>query len=155
MLAGLGIMWGALLIPKPRDDARYERTLKLLADVRDGANRPGRWVMIPRRGSRFMGPRERSRSRVRQRRRRVLGVLGEAIAFSALIGAFPPLRAMWVITGALVVLLAVYVALLVRLREAAALVEPAVRQAAVLPEADLVVVRRTVDDPVDATAAAG
>jgi len=77
---------------------------------------PGRWVLMPRRGGRFLGPGGRARARVRERRRRVFTVLIESLGITALIGAFPPLRAMWWVTAAFVGLIGVYVYLLVRLR---------------------------------------
>ena len=89
-------------------------------DMLSHLNRPGRWVLMPRRDERFLGPGGRARARARERRRRVFTVLFEAIALTGLIGAFPPLRAMWWVTAAFLVLLAAYVYLLVQLRPSAA-----------------------------------
>jgi hypothetical protein len=84
--------------------------------MRESAQPPGRWVLMPRPDERFVGRGSRARARVRERRRRVLTVLAEAAAFSGLIGAFPPLRPMWILTGVIGILLGMYVLLLLRLR---------------------------------------
>jgi hypothetical protein len=73
---------------------------------------------MPRPDERFVGRGTRSRARVRERRRRVLTVLGEAAVFTGLIGAFPPLRPMWILTAVIGILLGTYLVLLVRLRPA-------------------------------------
>ncbi len=73
-----------------------------------------RRVLMPRDG--LLGRQARARSRARERRRRVLTALLEAIGLTALIGVVPPLRAMWVATGVLLVALGLYVWLLLRLR---------------------------------------
>lgn len=78
--------------------------------------RPGRWVIMPRRGERFMGPRGRARTRVRQRRRQVFAVLVESGGLALLIGLFPPLHAMLYLAATVFGLLLVYSALLVRIR---------------------------------------
>lgn len=75
-----------------------------------------RRVLMPRSDERFLGPRDRARSRMLERRRRVLTVLLEAIGLTALIGFVPPLREMWVLTGALVLLLGAYVWMLLQLK---------------------------------------
>lgn len=67
-----------------------------------------------------MGARARARVRARERRRRVFVVLLEAMAVTGVIGAFPPLRAMWVATGVLAALLGAYVWLLLSLRAGSA-----------------------------------
>ncbi|HEX6208474.1 MAG TPA: hypothetical protein VF058_08980, partial [Actinomycetota bacterium] len=64
---------------------------------------------MPRSDERFLGPRDRARSRMLERRRRVLTVLLEGIGLTALIGSVPPLREMWVLSGILVALLGAYV----------------------------------------------
>jgi hypothetical protein len=79
---------------------------------RDDPTQPGRWVLTPRKGSRFVGNRERARRRARERRRRIVVVLLEAIAATFLIGMFPPLRGMLMLTAALSVLLLAYVGLI-------------------------------------------
>ncbi len=121
LIAGLGMIWAAFLLPfgyrraSPSSTVEeFERKMDLLAE----ANRAhaGRWVLVPRKGERFMGPRDRRRVRVRRRRRLVLAVLLDAAAITLLIGLFPPLRAMLVGTALLVGLLLLYVGLLVHLR---------------------------------------
>jgi hypothetical protein len=91
----------------------FEQKMNLLAE----ANRapPGRWVLMPRKGQRFMGP-DRERARVKRRRRQVFMVLLEATGLTLIMGIFPPFRIMLVVTVVLVFLLLVYMAVLVRLR---------------------------------------
>lgn len=117
LLAVLGIIWAVFLIPHrgPQQSVEgFERDMDMLSHL----NGPGRWVLMPRRDERFLGPGGRSRARARERRRRVFTILFELIALTGVIGAFPPLRAMWWMTAALLGVLAAYVALLVRLRVA-------------------------------------
>jgi hypothetical protein len=76
----------------------------------------GRWVLMPRRGQRFLGPTDRGRARARRRRRQVFTLLLEASALSFLMGLFPPFRTMFAVTAVLVGLLLVYTLLLVRIR---------------------------------------
>lgn len=85
-------------------------------DMLSTLQRPGRWVLMPRRGDRFLGPGPRARARARERRRQVFSLLIQAIGLTGLIGAFPPLRAMWWVTAAFLGVLALYVYLLIRLR---------------------------------------
>jgi len=59
-----------------------------------------------------VGNRERARRRARERRRRIIVVLLEAIAATFLIGMFPPLRGMLMLTAVLAVLLLSYVGLI-------------------------------------------
>ncbi|HEV8681505.1 MAG TPA: hypothetical protein VGS09_01845 [Actinomycetota bacterium] len=115
LLAVLGIIWAVFLIPHrgPRQSVEgFERDMDMLSHL----NGPGRWVLMPRRDERFLGPGGRSRARARERRRRVFVVLSEVIALTGVIGAFPPLRAMWWMTAAFLGVLAAYVSLLLRLR---------------------------------------
>ena len=72
----------------------------------------GRWIVAPRKGEAFVGRRERARARARARRRRVLMVLLEALALTLLIGTFPPLHGMWILSGVVTILLGVYVLML-------------------------------------------
>jgi hypothetical protein len=72
----------------------------------------GRWIVAPRKGEAFVGRRERARARARARRRRVLTVLLEALALTLLIGMFPPLHGMWILSGVVAILLATYVLML-------------------------------------------
>jgi hypothetical protein len=76
----------------------------------------GRWIVAPRKGEAFVGRRERARARARARRRRVFTVLLEALALTLLIGMFPPLRGMWYLSGAVAMLLGVYVLLLLSVK---------------------------------------
>jgi hypothetical protein len=119
LLAALGIMWAAFLLPRGRGSAHrsvedFERNMGLLADT--GLGGQGRWIVTPRKGMAFVGPRERAKERARQRRRRVFVFLLESIGLTGLIGLVPPLRVMWYATGLLLVLLGAYVWLLVSLR---------------------------------------
>jgi hypothetical protein len=88
--------------------------MELLADTE--RNGQGRWIVTPRKGMAFIGPRERAKERALLRRRRVFVFMLECIGLTALIGLVPPLRAMWFATGALLALLGVYVWLLVSLK---------------------------------------
>jgi hypothetical protein len=92
----------------------FERRMELLADTE--RNGQGRWIVTPRKGMAFIGPRERAKERARLRRRRVFVFMIECIGLTALIGLVPPLRVMWFATGALLALLGLYVWLLVSLR---------------------------------------
>jgi hypothetical protein len=74
----------------------------------DEFRHPGRWILSPKRGSRFVGSRHRERQRARERRRRVFVFLLEVIGLTGLIGMFPPLRGMLWVTGFFLVLLGVY-----------------------------------------------
>jgi hypothetical protein len=123
LVAVLGMIWLAFLLPQGRfglsarsSVEEFGRNMDLLAE----ANRsvPGRWVIMPRRGARFMDPRDRSRARIRRRRRQVLALLGEVTGLLVIIGLFPPLHAM--LYGALILLglLLVYGATLARVRAA-------------------------------------
>jgi len=75
-----------------------------------------RRVLMPRSDERFLGTRDRARSRMLERRRRVLTLLLEGIGLTALIGFVPPLREMWVVSGFLVLLLGAYVWMLLQLK---------------------------------------
>jgi hypothetical protein len=92
----------------------FERKMNMLEDANNTA--PGRWVLMPKKDERFMGPQERSRIRVRHRRKRVFMVLLEAAVATLLIGAAPPLHAIWLAAGVLLLVLLLYCALLVKLR---------------------------------------
>lgn len=101
---------------------------------------PGRWIMSPKRGSRFVGRHARTRLRARERRRQVYVFLLEAIGLTGLMGLFPPLRGMLVISGFLLTLLAAYTALVIQATRTAPVrreARPAVPGdvVAVLPEA--------------------
>jgi len=91
----------------------FERKMELLAET----EAQGRWIITPRKGARFIGPKARARARARERRRRVFFFLLESIGLTFLIGLVPPLRAMWWATGVLASLLAAYVWLLLSLAQ--------------------------------------
>jgi hypothetical protein len=147
LLVGLCIIWGAFLLPsRNRSGIRasdFERKMRVLSEIQEPAAAPGRWVLMPRQDERFVGRGSRSRVRARERRRRVLTVLGEAMGFTALIGAFPPLRPMWFLTAIFGVLLCGYVLLLLRVgamrgaRHSGRIVT--------LPDADVAVLRSPVE----------
>jgi hypothetical protein len=80
---------------------------------------PGRWIVTPRKGARFIGDAERRRARLRDRRRRVLVFLIEAIGVTFLMGLVPPLRVVWNVTVGLTVLLGVYVWMLISIKRRA------------------------------------
>ena len=113
-LVALVIMWAAFLRPSWRGSSGtttdksmkdFERGMDMLAET----GSQGRWIVTPRKGTTFIGRRARAQARACERRRRVLMVLIESVALSALIGLVPPLRAMWYATAFLIVLLGAYV----------------------------------------------
>jgi hypothetical protein len=119
LVAGLCLVWAAFLLPgrrrsPDRSVEEFERRMELLADTERGGQ--GRWIVTPRKGMAFIGPRERARERARERRRRVFVFLIESIGLTGLIGLVPPLRAMWYATGVLLALLGLYAWLLVSLK---------------------------------------
>src|SRR4029453_3673451 len=75
LLAALGIMWAAFLVPwgrrRSRSQARsgndFEHRMELLAK-REVPGATGRWIVPPRKGVRFLGPDDRRRARARDRR---------------------------------------------------------------------------------------
>lgn len=121
MLAALGMIWAAFLLPHERGKASrrtvedFERNMDLLAET--GRAGQGRWIVTPQKGTPFIGSRARAQQRARERRRRVFVVMLESIGITFLIGLVPPLRSMWYATGALLLLLGVYVWLLVWLKD--------------------------------------
>ena len=120
LLAALGIIWAAFLIPSgtrkkhsPNVSVEeFEHNMDLLADTERG-----RWVITPRKGVAFIGARARERARVRERRRRVLTFLLEATGLAFLIGLFPPLHGVWLAAGGLGLLTIGYIWLLLRLKQ--------------------------------------
>jgi len=125
LLAGLGMMWLAFLVPSARRrpspsttvDA-FERRMELLAqaEVHGG---PGRWIITPRKGARFVGSAERKRARARERRKQVFVFLLESIGITFLIGLVPPLRVAWTATSVLTGLLLAYIYLLLTIKQRA------------------------------------
>jgi hypothetical protein len=136
-LAVLGIIWAALLLPGPK---RRRVDSPLRRDVDEEFRQPGRWIMSPKRGSRFVGRHRRTRQRAQERRRQVYVFLLEAIGLTGLIGLFPPLRGMLVITAFIGALMVAYTALVIRATRTApsrpaVAGEPTTDVVVVLPEA--------------------
>jgi hypothetical protein len=120
LLVALGIIWAAFLVPPRgispnRSIEDFERNMDLLADTE--GNGRGRWIVTPRKGVAFVGTRERARERARLRRRRVFVFMLESTGIAFLIGLVPPLRAMWLAAGGLMILLGLYVWLLMTLKD--------------------------------------
>lgn len=122
IVAALGIIWAALLLPSSRrmrslrggvED--FERKMGLLAET--GTQGPGRWIITPRKGTAFIGPTARAEARARDRRRQVFEILLESIGITFLIGLVPPLRPIWSATALLLVLLGAYVWLLLAMKQ--------------------------------------
>jgi Flp pilus assembly protein TadB len=117
LLAGAAIMWVVFLVPfgRERSERRtitdHERRMELLASA-EVHGTSGRWIVTPRKGMRFLSPRERQRARARERRRHIFVVLIEGLVLTLLIGLVPPLRPVWYASAAIAVLLVVYVWLL-------------------------------------------
>jgi hypothetical protein len=115
LLAVLGIMWAAFLVPwgrrkttESRSVNDFEHRMELLANA-EVHGTTGRWIVTPRKGVRFLGPDDRRRARARDRRRKVFVILLELIALSFLMGLVPPLRQVWYVTAGLGVALLLYV----------------------------------------------
>ena len=107
LLAALGIMWVAFLLPSDRRQRSaehsvedFERRMELLAHA-ELQGSEGRWIVTPRKGARFVGVAERRRARLRERRRKVLVFLLESIGLTFLIGLVPPLHTVWASDGRL------------------------------------------------------
>ncbi len=121
MLAALAMIWAAFLVPSDRRKAPrhtvedFERNMELLAET--GGHDRGRWIITPRKGIAFIGPRARAHQRARERRRRAFGFLLESIGLTFLIGLVPPLRVVWWATGILLALLAAYVWMLLSIKD--------------------------------------
>ena len=133
LLSALVIIWIVFLLPiggAPSSPAAsvedFEKKMDLLAET--NSNAPGRWVLVPKKGHRFLGPRDRERARVRRRRRLILTVLAELTVLTLIIGAFPPLRPMLFATAIFGGLLFLYVAVLAAVRQRAAQRASAVRR---------------------------
>ena len=125
LLAGLGIMWLAFLLPSARRRPspsttveHFERRMELLAQAEMHGD-AGRWIITPRKGVRFVGSAERKRARARERRKQVFVFLLESIGITFLIGLVPPLRAVWTLTAVLGGLLLAYVYLLITIKQRA------------------------------------
>ena len=121
MLAALGMIWVAYLLPHDRGRSTrrsvevFGRNMELLAET--GGHDRGRWIVTPQKGMAFLGPRARAEQRARERRRRVFMVLLETIGLSFLIGLAPPLRSLWYVTVLGLLLLAAYVWVLLWIKQ--------------------------------------
>ena len=113
-LAVLAAIWAILLVPSTRRRPLPSPIRSDMPTEQEDFRQPGRWILSPRRGSRFIGHRQRERDRARERRRRVYVFLLEAAGLTGLIGLFPPLRGMLVVTGIFLGLLAVYTVLVLQ-----------------------------------------
>jgi hypothetical protein len=124
LLAVLCIMWVAFLLPlgRRRHSAEvsvgdFERGMELLAQVETNGT-SGRWIVTPRKGTKFLGHTERKRVRARERRRRVFVFLLESMGITFAIGLVPPLRIFWKASAVLAGLLFLYVCLLLWMKHA-------------------------------------
>ena len=126
----LGVVWGFLLVPPPK---KMTPTVTPGTDQPEGFLPPGRWILTPRDGSRLVGTSARARLRARGRRRKVYLFLIEAMALTGLIGLFPPLRGMLMVTGIIMVLLVAYTAAVLRFA-ATASAGPPRRRVVEIPE---------------------
>jgi hypothetical protein len=136
-LAALGIIWAVLLVPDPKRRSPPSPLRRFMPEQEEFRH-PGRWIISPKRGSRFVGPKERARLRARERRRQVLVFLAEAIGLTGLIGLFPPLRGMLLITASLALLLLVFLALiLLMVRLGIGIPAASPDEVVVIPEAEL------------------
>jgi hypothetical protein len=93
----------------------FHNDMEVLAQA-DGSAPRGRYIVTPQKGVAFLGPHERARSRAKERRRRVFVFFLESIGLTFLIGLVPPLRVVWMISGVLTGLLAVYVWILLAIK---------------------------------------
>jgi hypothetical protein len=139
-VAVLGIIWAVLLAPRPQRAAPRSPIMTVSSEQQEFRH-PGRWILSPKRGSRFVGSRARARLRARDRRRRIFLFLLEAIALTGLIGVFPPLRGMLVVTAVLILFMAIYGLMVMRMTfRAPAPDVPAADRVVVIPERPLAVV---------------
>jgi hypothetical protein len=113
-LAVLVIIWAVLLVPDPRNRRPESPLRREMSSEEEEFRQPGRWILSPKRGSRFVGRHRRSRLRARERRRQVFLFLLEVIGLTGLIGLFPPLRGMLLVTGVFVLLLGAYAAMAIQ-----------------------------------------
>ncbi len=122
-LAAFGVVWAALLLGPERwrslnrSVEDFERGMDLLAETDRSVQ--GRWIVTPRKGVPFVGPRARAQARARERRRRIFVFLLESIGLTFMIGLVPPLRPVWYVTAMLATLLAGYVWMLLSIKQRA------------------------------------
>lgn len=120
-LAAFGIVWAALLLAPDRRRSPnrsvedFERHMDLLAETDRGGR--GRWIMTPRKGVPFVGPRARAQARARERRRKVLAFFLQSIGLTFMMGLVPPLRPVWYATALLATLLGAYVWMLLSIKQ--------------------------------------
>jgi hypothetical protein len=119
LLAVLGIIWAAFLLPSWRPSPtstveEFEQKMNVLAEANKVT--AGRWVLMPRQGRRFLGPQDRQRARLVRRRRVVFNIMLEVMGFTTLMGLFPPLRPMLYLAAVLAILVVAYVGLLLKIR---------------------------------------
>ena len=119
LVTAFGIIWITFLLPTWRRSPtstveQFEERMSLLAE----ANRatPGRWVLVPKKGHRFLGPQDRQRARLRRRRKFLFVALLDLIGLTLIMGLFQPLRVMLVLTAFLCGVLVLYTGLLLRFR---------------------------------------
>ena len=137
-LAALGIIWAVLLVPSPKRRSPPSPLRRFTPIEQEDFRQPGRWIISPKRGSRFVGPRQRARLRAQERRRQVLVFLAEAIGLTGLIGLFPPLRGMMLVTGGLAFLLLLYLGLIMMMvRLGIGVPAPPPDEVVMIPEAQL------------------
>jgi hypothetical protein len=137
-LAALGIIWAVLLVPSPKRRSTPSPLRRFTPIEQEDFRQPGRWIISPKRGSRFVGPKQRARLRAQERRRQVLVFLAEAIGLTGLIGLFPPLRGMMLVTGGLAFLLLLYLGLIMMMvRLGIGVPAPRPDEVVMIPEAEL------------------
>ena len=152
VLAGLGMMWTAFLLPSHRRRGSpsatvvdFGRRMELLAQA-EGQEGTGRWIITPRKGVRFVGSARRRRVRAQGRRRQVFTFLLESLGITFLIGLVPPLRVVWTLSGVLGALLLVYVYLLLTIKQRAGQPDAQLRAARVPAHTSRRVAERYVAD---------
>jgi len=92
----------------------FEERMNLLADANSAT--PGRWVLMPRKGQPFLDPRDRRRAKVRRRRRRVFIGLVDVTGLALAMGLFPPFRMLLGVGVVLLVVLAAYCVVLLKIQ---------------------------------------
>jgi hypothetical protein len=119
LVAAFVIIWITFLLPSWRRSPtstveQFEERMSLLAEANRAS--PGRWVLVPKKGHRFMGPQDRQRARMRRRRKLLFVALLDLIGLTLIMGLIQPLRAMWVLTAVFCGVFVLYVGLLLRFR---------------------------------------
>ena len=79
-LTVLVIIWCVLLLPGPARREAPSPLRGIMSSDQQTFQYPGRWILSPTRGARFVGPRNRARLRARERRRRVYLFLRDRVA---------------------------------------------------------------------------